>query len=71
MAETKTLYKLIKTTQKIDELSFETYGIAGKNITFPDVSTEQTIVEEMIERMNREELEECHLLYVIEDELNR
>lgn len=71
MAETKTLYTLIKTTQTIDEQTFETYGIAGRNITFPDVSAEKPIVEEMIERMNREELEECHMMYFIEDELNR
>ena len=66
-----THYKLLISEQTADSITFTTYGIAGKNISFADVSTDRNTVEEMIERLNREQLEESQLLYFIEDELDR
>ena len=66
-----THYTLLISEQTADSISFTTYGIAGKNISFADVSTDRSTVEEMIERINREQLEESQLMYFIEDELNR
>ena len=65
------IYKLLTTEIEIDGKKFVTYGIEGENIRFEDVSTEKIKVSEMIERINREQLEECHLLEFIEDELIR
>lgn len=66
-----THYKLLISEQTADSITFTTYGIAGKNISFADVSADRSTVEEMIERLNREQLEESQLLYFIEDELDR
>ena len=66
-----TLYTLLISEQTADSIRFTTYGSAGKNVSFADVSTDRSSVEEMIARINREQLEESQLLYFIEDELNR
>ena len=66
-----THYKLLISEQTADSITFTTYGIAGKNISFADVSADRSTVEEMIERLNTEQLEESQLLYFIEDELDR
>ncbi len=64
-------YKLISSEQTADSIRFTTYGIAGKSTRFPDVSTDRKAVEEMIKRINAEQLEESQLMYFIEDELDR
>lgn len=64
-------YKLIESEQSAEGIYFTTYGIAGKNVSFADVSTDRAAVEEMINRINAEQLEESQLMYFIEDELNR
>lgn len=64
-------YKLISSEQTADSISFTTYGIAGENTSFRDVSTDRSVVEEMINRLNTEQLEESQLIYFIEDELCR
>ena len=66
-----THYKLLISEQTADSITFTTYGIAGKNISFADVSADRSTVEEMIERLNTEQLEESQLMYFIEDELDR
>jgi len=64
-------YKLMSSEQSADGIRFTTYGIAGEKISFADVSTDKAAVEEMINRINTEQLEESQLMYFIEDELNR
>lgn len=64
-------YKLIESEQSAEGHCFTTYGIAGENVSFADVSTNRAAVEEMINRINAEQLEESQLMYFIEDELNR
>lgn len=64
-------YTLIESQQSADGQKFVTYGIAGETISFADVSTNKETVEEMITRLNCEQLEESQLMYFIEDELNR
>lgn len=65
------IYKLLISEIEIDGKKYVTYGIEGENISFADVSTDRLKTEEMIARINREQLEECHLLEFIEDELIR
>ena len=65
------IYKLTSTVRTTDGINFQTYGIKGPTVFFEDVSTDKTTVEEMIDRINREQLEEKHLMYFIEDELNK
>ena len=65
------LYKLLTSKITVEGQEYITYGIKGKNISFADVSTDRAKTEEMIERINREQLDECHLLEFIEDELIR
>lgn len=64
-------YKLTKSKIIIENKEYITYGIAGENISFDDVSPDKAKTEEMVERINREQLEECHLLEFIADELIR
>ena len=64
-------YKLISSEQTADEIRFTTYGIAGENISFADVSENRATVEEMINRLNTEQLEESQLMYFLEDELDK
>ena len=71
MKNNKIHYSITETIQSADGKSFTSFGIAGNNISFDDVSADRTIVEEMIVRLNREQLEESQLMYFIEDELNR
>lgn len=71
MENTKLNYTLIESIQSAAGQSFITYGIAGDNTSFADVSTDRELVEEMICRLNDEQLEESQLMYFIEDELNR
>ena len=65
------IYKLTTSIQTADGQNFLTYGIKGATVFFEDVSTDKATVEEMIDRINFEQLEEKHLLYFIEDELNK
>lgn len=65
------IYKLMTSKITVDGKEFTTYGIEGENVSFSDVSTDKAKTEEMIERINREQLDECHLLEFIADELIR
>lgn len=71
MEKLKLNYALIESEQSADGQSFVTYGISGETVAFADVSTDKAVVEEMIKRLNSEQLEESQLMYFIEDELNR
>lgn len=64
-------YLLTTTKESADGQEFLTYGIKGDTVFFEDVSTDKATVAEMVERINREQLEEKHLMYFIEDELNK
>ncbi len=67
----KTIYKLTEETITLEGQSCKTYGISGDTLKFHDVATDKSLVEEMVERINKEELEECHLFYFIADELDK
>ena len=71
MEKKQTHYIMTETIQSADGICFTAFGIAGNKISFEDVSTDRSVVEEMINRLNREQLEESQLMYFIEDELNR
>ncbi len=62
-------YKLTVSEIEVESKVFTTYGIAGEHMSFLDVSTNKEKVEEMIDRITSEELEECHLMEFIADEL--
>ena len=64
-----TIYRLTETEKDIYGQHIRTYGIRGKTIGFDDISTDKQKVSEMIQRLNTEQLEECQLMYFIEDEL--
>lgn len=62
-------YKLTSTEKNIYGQKILTYGITGFSVAFDDISTDRQKVSEMIERMNKEQLEESQFMYFIEDEL--
>ena len=64
-------YELTQTTETFDGNTVEIYGIKGKSVSFPDVSTDKEKVLEMLERLNLEQLEESQFMYFIQDELDR
>lgn len=69
--QTEKSYKLTETLITIDEKTVTTYGIEGKSVRYPDASTDKEKVLEMIDRLNREQLEESQFMYFIQDELDR
>lgn len=64
-------YKLTESLITVDNEVITTYGIEGNAVRFPDASTNKEKVLEMIERLNREQLEESQFMYFIQDELDR
>lgn len=48
-----------------------TYGISGKTVKADDISTDKAKVEDMLGRINKEKLEECHFSDFISDETDR
>lgn len=63
-------YRLTRSLLTVDSEVITTYGIEGNAVSFPDVSTDKEKVLEMIERLNREQLEESQFMYFIQDELD-
>ena len=62
-------YKMTVTKKNIYGHRIVTYGIKGTNVFFDDISTDKDKVSEMIDRLNREHLEESQFMYFVEDEL--
>ena len=67
----KNQYRLTESLTSIDNKPFTTYGIESDTVKFEDISTDKEKVLEMIERLNREALEESQFMYFIQDELDR
>ena len=64
-------YKLTESLITVNNETITTYGIEGNSVRFDDASTDKEKVIEMIERLNREQLEESQFMYFIEDEIDR
>lgn len=64
-------YRLTQSDITIDDKTVTTYGIAGNYVSITDVSTDKEKVLDMVERLNREQLEESQFMYFILDELDR
>lgn len=65
------IYKLTTSKITVENREYITYGVEGESVKFDDVSLDKNRVEEMISRMNRERLDECHFMDFINDELIR
>ncbi len=66
---TKKHYELTVTEKSIYGQKIVTYGIKGKTAFFDDISTDKAKVSDMIERLNKEQLEESQFMFFVEDEL--
>lgn len=64
-------YRRTTSEIKIDGKNYTTYGIAGDSIAVEDVSTDPEVVDRIVREINKAELQECHLLEVIEDFLTQ
>lgn len=64
-------YSLVSSKLTVEDKTYTTYGIAGSQVVFSDVSVDKQKVMGMIQKINDAQLEECHLKYFIEDELVR
>lgn len=69
--ETEAQYEIIESTLSTENGDCPTYGIAGRKVRFEDVSTDRARVEDMVIRLNREQLEESQFMYFISDETDR
>lgn len=47
--------------------SGSTYGVSGKGVCIPDVSSDRDIVQELIEQLNAHQVAEEHIYDVIEN----
>ena len=61
------LYRRTMSRMTIEGQNYTTYGIAGKNLYFEDISTDPELVSDIVQKINDAGLQECHLLEVIED----
>ncbi len=66
-----TIYSITTSTLESEGNLHTTYGIAGNKTEFKDVSVDRAKVEEMVARLNKEQLEESQLMYFISDEIDR
>lgn len=64
-------YRVTETTKELYGEIFTTYGIMSESCSFDDISTDKAYVLSLAERLNREEVEECHFMYIIEDTLDK
>lgn len=60
-------YRRTMSSMTIEGQRYTTYGIAGKNLYLEDISTDPELVSNIVQKINDAELQECHLLEVIED----
>lgn len=69
--ESKPQYRLTQSCITVEDRTVTTYGIAGDSVRFDDTSTDKAKALDMVERLNREQLEESQFMYFIEDELDK
>ena len=62
-------YNLVSSKLIVEDRTYITYGIAGPDVIFCDVSVDKQKVMDMNQKINDAQLETCHLIYFIEDEL--
>ena len=62
-------YSIVESEISIEGKTYRTYGICSEKLSFNDVSFSRIKVEEMINTINRVELQECHLKDYIEDSI--
>lgn len=53
----------------IEDRTYVTYGITGPGVMCCDVSVDKQKVKGMLRKINDAQLETCHFMYFIEDEL--
>ena len=64
-------YELTQSDINVESITVRSYGISGISVSFEDVSTDKGKVLEMIDRLNREQVEESQFMYFIQDEIDR
>lgn len=64
-------YTVTTSTEKVDGLPVRMYGVRGKSgndtITIPGLSEDSVRMKNLVENMNRSDLELCQLKDVVED----
>lgn len=61
-------FTIIKTQVIIEGKTHDTYGIKKDIICIEDISTNRNAVQSFVDKLNRNEVSDCHLLELIEDE---
>ncbi|MBQ7961382.1 MAG: hypothetical protein IJ289_02180 [Clostridia bacterium] len=69
--ESRPQYELTQSDITVESITVRSYGISGVSVSFEDVSTDKGKVLEMIDRLNREQVEESQFMYFIQDEIDR
>lgn len=62
-------YDLVASELTVEDRTHITYGLSGPGVIFCDVSVDKQKVTEMLQKINNAQLEPCHFMYFIEDEL--
>ena len=64
-------YSMTTSTERVDGLPVKMYGVRGKSgndsITIPGLSEDSVRMKNLVENMNRSDLELCQLKDVVED----
>lgn len=61
-------FTIIKTQVSIEEKTHNTYGIERDTIRIEDISVNRNAVQSFVDKLNKNEVSDCHLLELIEDE---
>lgn len=62
-------YDLVTSFLSIENEEYVTYGISGPGVLLSDVSVDKGKVEDMLRKLNESQLEPCHFMDFVEDEL--
>ena len=62
-------FTVVETKMTVEDMTIDTYGIERDTIRIEDISTDKTAVEEFIAKLNSVgDVEDCHIMDLVEDE---
>lgn len=62
-------FTVVETKVTVEEVTVNTYGIERDAVRIEDISTDKTAVEAFVEKLNTTgDVEDCHIMDLVEDE---
>ena len=62
-------FTLVETKVTVEEVTVNTYGVERDAVRIEDISTDKAAVEAFVEKLNTVgDVEDCHIMDLVEDE---